>query len=86
MSGREPAALFGEVVAEFQRYRATCTPPFVPGLTPAKILEHWPTIWERLTGTQPAKDDDDSDSEIHPSIAEWHREERERLRAAGRLP
>lgn len=49
-----PAELLKRAVDEFQRYRATCTPPKVPPLSPRKVREHWPRVWEAIQGKKPS--------------------------------
>lgn len=52
-AGMDPDVLFCRAVVEFRAYRETCSPGRVPTLAPRKLLEHWPTVWERITGTAP---------------------------------
>lgn len=52
-SDRDPDDLFRHAVAEFKAFRETCSPGKIPALSPRKLLEHWPTVWERIAGTAP---------------------------------
>lgn len=49
-----PADLLKRAVVEFEKFRATCTAPKIPPLSPRKVREHWPRLWEAIQGKKPA--------------------------------
>lgn len=51
---RDADKLLVEAIGAYKAFRETCTNGRVPALSPRKLLEHWPTVWERLSGTAPA--------------------------------
>ena len=53
-SQRDPDKLLSDAIVAYRAYRETCTVGKIPSLSPRKLLEHWPTVWERITGTAPA--------------------------------
>jgi hypothetical protein len=53
-AGRDADELFAVAVVEFKALRQTFTNGKIPTLSPRKLLEHWPSVWERITGTAPA--------------------------------
>ena len=53
-AGRDPDALITAAVAAYQTFRASCSVGRVPALSPRKLLEHWPTVWELVEGKRPA--------------------------------
>lgn len=51
---RDPDKLFTDALGAYKAFRESCTNGRVPALSPRKLLEHWPTVWERINGTAPA--------------------------------
>lgn len=50
---RDPGELFDDAVKAFKAWREECSPGRAPQLVPLKLVEHWATVWERLTMTAP---------------------------------